>query len=320
MQMLQMLQMLSLRVLKEPSVGGDRMRKVRPSINPIRWAVAACLAASSLVVTAPAHAILEECGNIDLSAEAECELVVQGGCQGKCEPPRMEIACAGDLYIGCQGECSASAEASCTASCQGECEAECDVNPGEFSCEGRCEAECAGDCSASCQAESNQAECEAACKVTCGGECDASCEGTPPSAECEARCDASCDGECRAEANVDCQADCQASGFDSCKAELQGLCDVQCQRPEGALFCDGQFIDARSIDSCIQALEASLNIQVEGSADADCEGNTCEAKASGSASCAVAPGMDEPGQSSAWWGLGAALFLLQRRRRTNAHR
>lgn len=279
------------------------------------FGIATAVTALSVTWSPAAKAFVPECGNINLSGDAECELVVEGGCEGRCEPPRVELACAGDLYIECQAECDAEATVDCQGSCQADCEAECDVNPGEFSCEGRCEAECGAQCDAECEASENGGECRAACRATCGGECDASCEGTPPSAECEARCDASCEGQCSADANIDCQAGCQTEGFDECKVDFENRCELQCERPEGALFCDGEFVDSSDLEGCIAALEARLDIEVEGSADARCEGNRCEAEASGSASCATAshPGGPEP-RSGLLVPLGMLLVGLVSRR------
>jgi hypothetical protein len=68
------------------------------------------------------------------------------------------------------------------------------------------------------------------------------------------------------------------------------VCDAQCKRPEGVIMCDGQFVDANDVDACVAAIEAAIDIEVEGSASSDCSGNECSAEAEGSVSCAVAPG------------------------------
>src|SRR5690606_23167338 len=253
--------------------------------------LSAMVGALALAISTPAHALLEECGSIELDGNAECELLVEGGCEVACEPPKMTLACAGELYVDCQAECNGELDVGCEVDCSGSCEAECEVDPGSFSCEGRCAASCEANCDAECQGAANGAECRASCEATCSGECDASCEGTPPEASCEARCDASCSGECRAEDNPDCQPDCQAKGYLDCRAEMELKCDAQCQRPEGVLVCDGQFVDAAQVNQCINAIEAALDIEVEvsGSADADCQGNECRANAEGSVGCAVLP-------------------------------
>jgi MYXO-CTERM domain-containing protein len=169
---------------------------------------------------------------------------VEGGCTAMCEPVSVQAACAADLRVDCDGMCNAEIEANCDVDCQAGCEGRCDVDPGNFSCAADCQADCSADCSGSCAADSDSARCEASCKATCSGSCDVECSGTPPSADCKASCEASCSGSCQGKANIDCQIDCQADGFAECEAMLEGGCEAQCEKPEGAIFCDGQFVDA----------------------------------------------------------------------------
>lgn len=248
---------------------------------------------------------LDACGDIFVDAGANCEVLVEGGCTAQCEPVAFNASCAAEGAIGCQGGCNLDVEASCTASCQGTCEADCNVDPGAFDCRASCEGNCAGDCSARCSAESNSAECQASCESTCSLECGASCDIDAPQADCMAQCQGCCSGECSASVNLDCQIDCQADLYVECKADLQGGCEAQCSAPEGALFCDGQFIEVSNIDSCANALRDLLDIEVEFSA---------EAEGSASFSCSVA---DEPSHGAgALLGFGAlCLLALGRRRR-----
>lgn len=259
--------------------------------------------ALALTLAAPntARAGIDACGDIYVEAEASCRVEVEGGCTAMCEPPRLEAQCAAELYANCEGQCSASASVDCTASCQSSCVADCEVDPGSFDCSASCNADCQGSCEAQCGGDS---ECRASCEATCSAGCDARCSGTPPSATCEARCEASCEGSCEAQANIDCQVDCQAGGYVDCKADLQGGCEAQCQRPEGALFCDGQYVDAgNNLQECVAALEAQLNIQVDGYAEGSCQPGSCSGEAGGSISCAVDRG-------HGGWAWGAGLFML----------
>lgn len=272
------------------------------------------LGTGALVFAPSAHAGLDACGDIYVEAEATCVVEVEGGCETKCEPIRMEAACAAELEVECAGECNASASLDCRADCSASCEGQCEVDPGEFDCSAACTADCAASCDASCS--SGDSECRASCEATCSGRCDARCEGTPPSASCEARCEASCEGSCEARANVDCQIDCQADGFAECKVDLQGGCEARCERPEGALFCDGQYVDhGNNLKECIAALEQQLDIAVDvrGSAEAECDNGTCEASAEGAIACAVDP---EPRPVGALWAtalLGIGAWLRRRR-------
>jgi hypothetical protein len=246
----------------------------------------------ALLVPRAAHAGIEACNNIDVRAEASCTVVAQGGCDVQCEPTKFTLACAGKLTTQCDGECRASADVSCTGSCTADCKGTCEASPGSFDCRGSCEGSCDADCDAQCagSASGNTAtgSCKAACSANCSAKCDARCEGTPPTATCEGKCEASCSGSCEAKASAKCQIDCQAKLEGSCKADLQGGCKAQCQKPEGALFCDGQYVDAgNNLRSCIDALNAYLNVKVSGSASAECQGNACTAEAEDSATCSA---------------------------------
>lgn len=261
---------------------------------------------------------LSACGNMYISAEAECEYVPQAQCTAMCTPVTVEAACAAELSVDCDGECNLEAQASCSASCSGECMADCMVDPGKLDCSANCQATCGADCEASCRAEDG-AHCEASCKASCSGSCNAKCDVVPPSASCEAKCQASCSGSCEAEANFDCQVDCQADGYASCQARLEGGCEVECmENPDGGLFCDGQFVKSDSVDQCVAAIEAVLDIQVEGYAEGESgcdDAGVCTAEGKAGVSCSALPA---GGASSGLWvgvfGLGAALAWRRRRR------
>ena len=100
---------------------------------------AAALAAVSLS-SSPAQAGIEACGDINLTAEAECEVKFEGGCEAECTPVNFKAACAASGTVECSGMCSASADIECTTSCQGSCEAECEANPPAFDCRASCNA------------------------------------------------------------------------------------------------------------------------------------------------------------------------------------
>jgi MYXO-CTERM domain-containing protein len=253
------------------------------------------------------------CGNIHVEAEATCKVEVEGGCTAKCEPVSFQAACAGQLKVECDGTCTASASAECTGSCDPpSCQAECE---GGISCTAQCEAKCEGNCAGKCSTAGNKGECEASCKATCGGECSASCEVDPPS--CEAQCEAVCQGSCEAEANLDCQISCQNDSFLECTGKLEGGCTAACESPDGAVFCDGQYVDhGNNLDDCLDWL--SSVVTVEASAEGSCDGNSCEGEAKASASCATATGpVDSNYGALAIGALGAAVFAARRRRRVS---
>lgn len=263
-------------------------------MNHPRFLIAAVLALPVVLFAPLARAGLSACNNIDVKANATCQLQTSGGCTAQCEPTRFEAACNAKLTARCDGECNATIEATCTTKCEATCKADCTADPGKIDCAGSCRGSCNADCDAQCSGETNgatsSATCKAKCTANCDGKCTANCTSTPPSASCDAKCKASCEGSCQASASAKCQVSCQSRLDGECKAELEGGCKARCSKPEGALFCDGQYVDTGdNLQQCIDALKAQLNIQVSGSASSSCTGNQCTAEAEGTASCATSP-------------------------------
>ncbi len=289
-----------------------------------RAALAAVALVSPLLVPSTAHAGLAACGNINVEANAQCEVSVEGGCQAQCTAVSFTAACNAQGYTECSGTCDVPS-VDCSGSCEADCSAECEVQPAEFSCEGNCSATCQGDCSADCSAEceasANKGECEAQCKgsceATCSGECSASCEGQPAMASCDGQCKASCEGSCTAKTNLSCQVECQGKLQASCEAELEGGCEVECEAVGGVLECDGQYVDhGGKLEECIDALKAVVEVKGSASGSASCQGASCKAEgeAEASASCAMVPGNDGA-PLTGLLALGALGGLLSMRRR-----
>lgn len=248
---------------------------------------------------------LSACGDIDVSLDAKCELKVSGGCEAECTPFNAALTCEAD----CSGGCTLTLP-KCEIDCKAGCMGECTVNPGSFSCQADCELNIGAKCGAKCSAAADKTQCDASCKATFKAACSADCNVVPPSASCDVKCEAGCKGGCTGEANLDCQVKCQGG----CVAEVSGGCKVACKTPEGALFCDGQFIDhGGNLKNCTDALK-NCSIEVTVYADAQCAGGTCEAKAG--FSCNAAP--SSPAGSAPWMALGtviAGIALSASRRR-----
>jgi hypothetical protein len=264
----------------------------------------AALACASAPTPAMAQSIAD-CGNIYVEANATCEVTAPSvNCDVACEPLNLRAACAGEAYVDCKGSCNAELDIGCSASCEASCTAECTVDPGAFDCQAYCQADCSGSCTAECASSGDKTRCEAACKGSCSGDCAANCNVRAPSATCQADCKASCTGSCHAKANIDCQVMCQSNFTLTCEAELSGGCKADCMSEQGALFCEGNYVDSgNNLDQCVQALKDSLNVQVEGYSEGKCANGTCSGAAGGSASCSALPG--EPRG-----GLGASLLLI----------
>ncbi len=256
-------------------------------------ALAAVAFAIPTFLTAQAHAGLEACGDIHVEASAKCEAYVGAECTAKCTPVSFQAACAAEGYAQCKGECNLPS-VNCDASCEGECKGQCTSNP-NFNCTIDCEGRCDGDCTGHCSSAADKAECQAQCKANCKGSCEASCNGAP--VECEGSCHASCEGTCTANTNFECQAQCQAELSVDCEAELQGGCEAKCSRPEGAIFCDGQFVDDNGnaqecLDSIKAWLAANASFHAGASGSAQCSGGSCTAEGEAEAGCGL--GMVSP--------------------------
>ncbi len=273
--------------------------------------LATAIAAAALLITpSSANAGIEACGDIYLTAGANCELVPPGAtCTTQCTPLNVEVSCAAQLQVECSVECTGSASVECTGGCQGSCEAECDVNPGSFECATYCTADCAANCESTC----SDSQCNSTCEANCSATCDTDCNVVPATADCKASCEGSCSGSCTAESSFTCQNACSAMGYAGCTTDLQGGCETDCAATEGALFCDGKYVDVEgNLEACVNALRDSLSIEVMGYADLECAEGSCMAEAG--ASCSVAGSSQE---ALGFFGLlFVAVFVGRRRRRS----
>ncbi|MBN1654466.1 MAG: hypothetical protein JXA30_11910 [Deltaproteobacteria bacterium] len=259
---------------------------------------------------AASRASIRSCGNIHIEASAECELIPPSAdCEIECTPVAIEAACDAKLALECEGDCDLSASVDCTGECQANCEADCEVEPGEFDCAADCSADCYASCEGHCEADEDSASCRGRCEASCDASCDAECDVELPSADCEAGCEASCNGSCEAEANFDCQIECQGEAYADCELDMQGGCEAACKTEEGALFCDGSYVDyGDNLDECVAALKAALDIRVEAYGEAGCEGGSCSAEGGFSCECSTAPGRNN--ELPVWATLSLALGLI----------
>lgn len=321
---------------------GVMFSRIYTVITPLLWSI---LIAVATPTTATAAARLTACGDVQLEAEAQCQLDATGGCQTQCSDLAFDIACRGAIEAECVGaRCDVEVNTDCSANCEAECASECTGEPGAFDCEAACRGRCSGRCEAHCDARvaaqcegssasasceaTARAECEAACEVNCSGECHARCDVEAPELDCEAHCEGSCDVACKVDASAACRIDCHAAVKADCQARLQGECRVACQSPEGALFCDGQYIDhGDHLQECISALNEVLNahVQTEGTADGACSGARCEGAAKGSLTTNCTLTAAGQGTVVRGWGylalwLAASTSLRARRRTLPARR
>jgi hypothetical protein len=118
---------------------------------------------------------------------------------------------------------------------------------------------------------------------------------------------------------MDCQIDCQSKGFVDCQSKLTGGCEGQCDEPNGALFCDSQFVDNNgNFEACKTAIEGFIksHVQVSASGTSNCANGTCEAQGQASCKCSrIAPTDATNAQAFTVAGLAAAAILARRRSR-----
>lgn len=274
------------------------------------------LAVPVLAITSEARAAtLADCGNIDVSANANCKVLAMGGCTAQCTPVNVSIACDAKLQASCSGQCNVSADVMCKNTCNTSCLTECNVNPGSFDCNASCKGQCNADCTAQCSDSMNKTQCTASCQANCGATCSGQCKGVAPSADCMTKCSMCCTGSCTAKINAQCQINCSAMGHAQCEADVTGGCKAQCSKPEGAIFCDGKYVDVGgNLQKCMDALNAVLNIKVD--ASGSCTNGNCMGKAS--ASCgSISPGEPAVGGTGMLVGVGAIAVAFARRRRKN---
>jgi hypothetical protein len=289
----------------------------------LKWASMTVTLAALGLLSAPARADLSDCGEINVTASAQCEVVPPSAqCEAMCTPISVRAACSAQLAAECDASCDELPSIDCRGQCYASCEGQCQVDPGRFDCQAACGADCSGRCQASCGATDDRTGCEAECMGACGVSCRQSCEVELPEADCQASCEAGCEGSCKVETNIDCQVQCQADGFVDCEADVRGGCALSCRSQQGALFCDGQYIDpGENLQRCIEALRA-INVRVEGesSGDAECRGGSCQVagQARASSDCSAT----RPGSPSNLWALmalvAAMLAYMLRVRNPNA--
>lgn len=222
----------------------------RINIKPVSCHAALIVAAFFSLPLSPAHALLPECRNMRIDADASCELRASAACDTSCDLGAMWNACAADLAAICQGGCNISADVQCTGDCGDTCEQRCRVE--DVVCEDGCYDECTVLCPDMCADGDEQ--CIASCEATCSVDCDDKCAELSVDAKCVEHCNQCCLGMCTAQINFDCQLDCQKPDFSNCAENLVDECAISCET-EGALFCDGDFVAAgNDLTDCVDAL------------------------------------------------------------------
>jgi MYXO-CTERM domain-containing protein len=124
--------------------------------------------------------------------------------------------------------------------------------------------------------------------------------------------------ECIAEVNRDCLIACQINNFEDCKTNTVQTCNTTCQNKGGAIFCDGQFINASDLQACADQLATEFSFNIDVNVNADVNGTvstvTKDSKTTTTAKCSFgAPPRNSNGILAA--ALGAVAIVVARRRR-----
>jgi MYXO-CTERM domain-containing protein len=129
------------------------------------------------------------------------------------------------------------------------------------------------------------------------------------------------ENECKEEVNRECVLSCQTDNFTSCETDTTNTCTTTCHDKGGALFCDGQYIDASDLQACADQLAAefSFNIDVTAHATVNGNGTVTTTNSDGSKTttkCSFSP--PTRGHNGMVLGALAALGLVAARRRRRA--
>ena len=111
-----------------------------------------------------------------------------------------------------------------------------------------------------------------------------------------------------------CQVDCQTTQWESCQTTIRERCTTSCEDKGGAIFCDGQFLNASNLDDCAAELSAELSVRVNIDVDIDTHVDTNGDGKSENISCAMDP---TSSSNAALWLLAGIAGVAGVRRRRN---
>lgn len=217
---------------------------------------------------------LEACGGIFAAkGEVSCEIRPREECMTSCTTEEVQGACVAKVNTMCEGRCTQTATATCESTCNESCTTECTQQEAAPSCGALCVADCKATCDGFCEGDG---PCNACCAHNCDRKCARKCKDAPepePAVACETHCTEACSGSCTAQATVQCQLDCQTEVIEECETEMVETCETTCEEKGAAIFCDGQFVNASSLESCVSELSAELEIDLDLQAAIDIDVN-----------------------------------------------
>lgn len=231
------------------------------------------LACLSLLQPATAHADLKACGGIFLSSDAACEYRPKQECMTQCMTVAVEHSCVAKVYDTCQTSCTQTASVECENSCTSTCVNSCTTTATTStapSCSELCLADCGpDDDKGACGRAAHQSACGRCNKHNCDKKCEAKCgdraaeKKVTTVTECMPTCTNACSASCTAKMNTQCQVDCQEQTYTQCEQSMVEQCKTECMQDGGAIFCDGQFVNASNSQTCADELLAKIEIDID---------------------------------------------------------
>lgn len=243
-------------------------------INRVHVLVSSALALAGLAAlpASSARADLEACGGVFLSAQSACEYRPKEECMTQCMTVAVEQACVTQEYNECETSCTQTASTECEAGCTSSCQDQCTTTATTSSaptCMELCLDDCGGDDNGYCGHSTHQSACGRCAKHNCEKRCEAKCGDATnqpkvtTTTECMPTCSIACSASCTAKVNTQCQVDCQERTYTQCEQKMVEQCQTDCMQTGGAIFCDGQFINASNAQSCADELLGKLKIDID---------------------------------------------------------
>jgi MYXO-CTERM domain-containing protein len=300
-------------------------------VNSARSIAFPTLLLASLWLMSPsaAEADLEACGGIFLAGDANCDYRPREECMTECMTVAVETACVTNVYNECQSSCTTTSttecETNCSTSCVNQCTTTSTTEQGT-SCMDLCLSDCEEDDEDQyCGSAKYRNACGRCKKHTCEKRCEQKCGDASEqvkvttTTECMPTCTNACNASCTDKVNTQCQVDCQERTYTECEQQMVEQCQTTCKDKGGAIFCDGQFVNAANADSCADELYSKLSIEIDIDGAAEDVGDAVEeaagtVKAEADSVCSVS----HVGRSSGAFAMFAplaALALARLRRR-----
>ena len=239
------------------------------------WLTLPCLLAASLLPSVAHAKSLDRCGGVFLSASSVCVFKPTQECMTTCATTSVEQTCAQKTYSMCSAGCTTTDVTTCTKTRASSCATQCDTITTKSSNE-VCVSECSDTCSSSAVSKGHfggdRDKCSKNCAHDCNEQCN-TCSTTDQSTDCTTKCMSVVQSECLEEVNRECVLSCQTDNYTSCETETVNTCNTSCQTTGGALFCDGQFIEASDLQACVDQLASEFSFNIDISAHVAVSGN-----------------------------------------------